>query len=548
MNMTLDPSLKEYQTLDAVGWGRLGSPHDGVVDHLQVVGNLLRPFTDHGELIASLDQTLSEVFGEEVMCGLKLWSAADELLQLAPGSFRSPPSLTVSYRVKISGRESTAARVFARRVPFFSNHVFDDPEVPQDFAEAFGIDQLLLVRLDGDQDPVGVLLVANKQSHFTAADVEEIERISPLIGMAVSRAMHVIELHRKARLEAILGRLAVAIGSSASIYSAIRTALEEFCRALEADLATFVPLDGEGWVWHPGELDQSEVEKTLRAAGSHGRARHVLNRPAHVGGRGSAAFHVPVRLRTRQIGHLAILRERAEPFSPAERDAVMRLADLAALAWATDVYQQQRVELARLGERQRIGDDLHDDLAQLLYAIQLSLAEVRGAKHDSAAVEAKVVRTADLMSRAERVLRGSIFEPTSDTGCGFAEQLTEAVAVIEEEFAIIARVSVSTDASKAAETLGKAAREALVRFTRETVTNAAKHVGPCRVGVTARVSRGRILFEVADDGLGMDRRQSAGHGLKACRRAIRKFDGSVRVYSSPGQPGTRVVASLPLAT
>ena len=63
-------------------------------------------------------------------------------------------------------------------------------------------------------------------------------------------------------------------------------------------------------------------------------------------------------------------------FSSDDRHLLLRFAKLTALAWATERYQQQRAELARTEERARIADDLHDDVAQMLFAAQMSLDSV----------------------------------------------------------------------------------------------------------------------------------------------------------------------------
>jgi len=511
-----------------------------------VLRHLLRPFSEFPDLIAKLDLALSEILGDSVRCGVMVWRESEGVLQMIPGSFGSTPSVAASYQVAVTNRKSNAARVFVDRRTFFSNHASGDPAILQEYVGAFGIDSLLSARLAGEEGPVGVLHVINKRSAFTAADVAKVERVSPLIAAAIARASHVIELHRKARLEEILARVAVAIVSTDSIYAPLKAALEELCIALEAAFVTFVPVEGQPQIWQQKDADEAKVASALADRRGQSRVRHVLVGPTRAGDPGSAAFHVPVRLRRQQIGQLTILRGRGQPFTPAERDAILRLADLAALAWATDLYQDQRLELARFGERQRIADDLHDDLAQLYYAVQMSLDDVRVESEDPLAVERNVDRVSGLVAKADDALRNAIFHLSPPPTGELHQQLAEVVAIIEDEFAIHARVSVTAEAAEAAATVQGTARDALVKLTRESVTNAAKHAGPCRVGVSVRVGRGRLVVTIADDGIGIDRKRPAGHGLASCRRAIKRCRGSVRVYVSESQPGTRVVASLPL--
>ena len=73
-----------------------------------------------------------------------------------------------------------------------------------------------------------------------------------------------------------------------------------------------------------------------------------LARPDRAGDPGWAALHVPVLVSEEYLGTLSLLRSRAEPLSQDERTAMERLADLIALAWATERYQQERAAKARL--------------------------------------------------------------------------------------------------------------------------------------------------------------------------------------------------------
>ena len=64
-----------------------------------------------------------------------------------------------------------------------------------------------------------------------------------------------------------------------------------------------------------------------------------------------------MRLGTRPIGMLAAFRSRYESFTAEERHGLSRMAELIALSWASERYQQHRAALARLEERQRIADE-----------------------------------------------------------------------------------------------------------------------------------------------------------------------------------------------
>ena len=87
----------------------------------------------------------------------------------------------------------------------------------------------------------------------------------------------------------------------------------------------------------------------------------------------------------------------------------------------------------------------------------------------------------------------------------------------------------------AVSTLRRSVCDLLAKAARELVVNAAKHAGPSRVIVRLRVRRGRrLLLTVVDDGIGVRRGStSAGHGLEAVRRALRRHGGAMRISAGP---------------
>ena len=118
---------------------------------------------------------------------------------------------------------------------------------------------------------------------------------------------------------------------------------------------------------------------------------------------------------------------------------------------------------------------------------------------------------------------------------------------MEDEFSIAIRLQIDDEAAAGARRLRRAASDALVKVARETLVNAAKHAGPCRVDVRLEVSRRkRLTLEVCDDGRGLGAGGAGRHGLTSLRELLRDQGGSMRV-SQRGRSGTRVVASLPLA-
>ena len=271
-----------------------------------------------------------------------------------------------------------------------------------------------------------------------------------------------------------------------------------------------------------------------------------ISEPQHAGDPGHATLFVPVRLAGRRIATIVTLRQRAEPFVEAERKVVVRLANLAAVGWATENYHRQRAEVAMLRERQRIADDLHDTVAQIMFAAQLDLDSALQADELDSATSGKLVHARSLLLRGDSEIRNVIHQLSRPIRGDLAQRLGLLVESLEEEFNIAIRVEIPAPAAEAAKSLRRSVADALVKAAQEAIINAAKHAGPCSITVRIGISRrGRLVLTVSDDGIGRAGASGNGYGLSSVRRSLRESGGLLQIRS-PAAGGTRVIASVAL--
>ncbi|MBS1893896.1 MAG: GAF domain-containing protein [Actinobacteria bacterium] len=526
-----------------------GRPRDGSLDpgrgqSLAALDELVLSAHNFAELARAIEAAVAPLFGAE-KTGIMVWDEEREVLQMVGGSFAVSREVALSCQIKVLDPTSNWARVFTTGRGDFSNAATKDPGISQEYVRAFGIEKLMTTPLHLAGRPIGVLHVANPSRDFTVADVETAASLTPRVAGALELARTLFKLRRQGKLEEILSSVAVAVASGESVMDFLRPAIGEVGQAVEANFVAMVPDGGEPAIWRHGHspLEEVVLDEVSRRPGM----RAYVVGPEKAGDPGWAVFYAPVHLSGHRIGTLAAMRTRAEPFAREERQALIRLAGLGSLSFATERYQQQRAELARLQERQRIADDLHDDVAQILFAAQLNLDAILEREPATGEAGAGIERTLGLLVRADTTIRKVIHQLSSPTSPEFDQRLAAAVARVEQEFSVAIHLQLPPAAVEAANRARRTPADALIKAAREAMVNAAKHAGPCRIKVQLTVTdRRRLLLSVVDDGVGGARNAvAAGHGLAAIRRTLDEHGGCLRVGQSAGG-GTKVTASIPI--
>jgi two-component system, LuxR family, sensor kinase FixL len=214
----------------------------------------------------------------------------------------------------------------------------------------------------------------------------------------------------------------------------------------------------------------------------------------------------------------------------------------------------ERVELEReviaSGERERtrIGQDLHDGLAQLLIGVRLLLSALR----DKLALSASPLhddadRAVDLVSRA--------IGQTSELAHGLTPipkrgRLGDALRQLGQESEKLLGVCCDVDClcSGPQPTLGETTATHLYRIAQEAITNAVKHGNATRIEIRCAIANGHLELTVADNGIGIPAGASerGGLGLHIMSYRARAIGGDLSVGPRDGG-GTlvRCQASLP---
>lgn len=522
--------------------GERGSDLDGLLRW----SDLDRPADVTAEITARVTAAVRPSIGATAV-GITVWDADRGTLRALPGAFGAHDDrLAASVTGPVTNMLSAGNRVFATGRPYLSNDAATDPGVLQPYVEVFRIHRILSVPLTAASGRrVGVLHLVDKPAAFTPGDVALAQALAPPLTFAVELARSAGTLATRQSLEAILTRTAVAIASGAPVEDCLLPAFDGFADLTGASVVGLVPLESAPLLRRPGPSDPG-LERRLVADARDLASTSTGAYPRRAGDPGWAALHAPVELDGERTATLSVLRRTGQPFTADEGDVVVRLARLVALAWTAERYQHQLAEIARLRERERIADELHDRVAQIFYAAQLGLDSALEDLAADAGTAARMTEVRELLVHGDSAVRAVIrrLGPTPEPG--LARRLRREVEACEEEFGVAVRTAIVDDDALLA--VPRSVADAAVKVAREGMVNAAKHAGPCNIRLAAAVDAGALSVSVHDDGFGLRTRpaDARGMGLPSLRRAAEDVGGEVMVTGPAGGIGTRLSARFPV--
>jgi len=254
----------------------------------------------------------------------------------------------------------------------------------------------------------------------------------------------------------------------------------------------------------------------------------------------------PILLRGEPLGNLYLTNKQGAPeFTAADAEALETLAAQAAIAIENARLYEQAERVSVLEERQRIRMDLHDGVMQSLYGIGLLLEDVADRLEvEPADSKAQLLRAVDRLNAAIADLRGYVLglKPIEASD----QPLVESLALLAEQARSNALLDVSVDVSaEAAAGLDRERREATYYIAADALGNIARHARARRASVRLARQNGRVVLEIADDGVGFDVGSGAtGHGLHNMRERAFAVGGTMTVTSEPGS-GARIRLELP---
>jgi signal transduction histidine kinase len=196
-------------------------------------------------------------------------------------------------------------------------------------------------------------------------------------------------------------------------------------------------------------------------------------------------------------------------------------------------------------ERKRLSRELHDSVGQIITAMKMELARVKG-QEDGDAV--RLQRARDHADEALQTIRNvsRMLRPTLLDDLGLQATLEWHTSEFARRTGIVCRLNYGLSGNSE---LPEAINTCIYRVVQEALNNCEKHAQATEVRVSATQSQREVQVQIVDNGRGLEAGEpGAGRlGILGMRERAHMLGGELRLESNDGH-GTSVTLTIPAPT
>jgi two-component system, NarL family, sensor kinase len=248
----------------------------------------------------------------------------------------------------------------------------------------------------------------------------------------------------------------------------------------------------------------------------------------------------PIQLREEVVGVIYAGALESSALDRVDLEVLTAIADHAALAFDDARLNEQRRDLARWEERNRLARDLHDSVSQLLFSLNMTAKGLEGLAPGLPKLALEAVQDIQKLSQqALSEMRGLISNLRPQ---GLEEGLVTGLRQYGQTLGL--RVETEVEGIPR---LPHRTEETLWRIGQEALNNARKHAGVHEVHAHFKVSSSSAELWIRDEGIGFSAQDitDAGLGLASMRERAEALGGTLKLISEVGK-GTTVHAWIPI--
>ncbi|WP_353882109.1 GAF domain-containing sensor histidine kinase [Paenibacillus amylolyticus] len=426
------------------------------------------------------------------------------------------------------------------------------------------------VPLRSGEKMLGLLNVAAPaKEHFSDSELALLQGVAYQIGSAVERMRLYRAEQRRADLYAKLGEFSTALG----------LAVNE-CSNSDAFCLKVVQLLGQHYDWPFATIIQQKnglfvvqaahADDKVRALSSTplssevtSHINHIINshrvtslsgteiaeiftlcKPDQTANSIASGIAAPLPYHTPgETGILVIGIGTSGP-AQADREVLEALAEHIAASWESLKLAENRRELARMEERNRLARDLHDSVNQILFSLSLTAKGAESMLSDSEQLHPAAEAMKDIRALSQEALKEMRALIMQLRPAGLEAGLLHAL----QEYGTSQGLQVVMNRT-GMRSLPRNIEEALWRIGQEALNNVRKHADVPSAEVTLKLSDHEVVFTITDQGKGGANRPKASSGsslgLSIMKERAQSLGGSLEIVSY-SRKGTTITAVIPL--
>lgn len=196
-------------------------------------------------------------------------------------------------------------------------------------------------------------------------------------------------------------------------------------------------------------------------------------------------------------------------------------------------------------ERQRIANDLHDDLGGLMATVKLHFNSLHSKIKDD--TDELYKKTNQLIDEAYEKIR--VIAHAKNSGVIAKQGLLKAVEQMAEKVSAANGISIEVKDFGLDNRMENSLELTLFRIIQELITNIIKHGQAAKANIHLTNHGDTLNILVEDNGIGFNTHkiptESSGMGLKSIDKRVAHLEGTLHIESEPGK-GATVIIDIPL--
>ena len=207
------------------------------------------------------------------------------------------------------------------------------------------------------------------------------------------------------------------------------------------------------------------------------------------------------------------------------------------------VQEQKKITRAILQgeekERNKIGQELHDNINQILAGTKLYLSIIDQDKSNAKHIEHSMQLLDSAIEEIRELSKNKVTPPKKTS-------LQELLQTLHDNFYVATKIETHFSYEGSSQPIDEELKLNIYRIVQEQLNNIIKHAKAKNVSIIVSVNKNNITVQVTDDGKGFEVNcKKKGIGIANMTNRVESFNGTLNIESSPGK-GCKIEINLPV--